>query len=117
MIPLLYDHPLSSYAQKVKIVLREKGVAFTAELPASFGTARRDDGFAAASPRHEVPALVAEDATIFDSTVICEYAEDRWPAPRSAGPTPRRRGWRRRRRTSTPPAGGYASIATTGSTG
>jgi glutathione S-transferase len=115
MIPLLYDHPLSSYAQKVEIVLRDKGVAFTAELPASFGTARRDDGFAAASPRHEVPALVVEDATIFDSTVICEYAEDRWSAPRSAGPMPRRRGWRRR--TSTAPAGGGANIATIGSTG
>ncbi|NEL27511.1 MAG: glutathione S-transferase family protein, partial [Xanthomonas perforans] len=25
---LLYEHPLSSYAQKVKIALREKGVAF-----------------------------------------------------------------------------------------
>jgi hypothetical protein len=25
---LVYEHPLSSYAQKVKIALREKGVAF-----------------------------------------------------------------------------------------
>ena len=25
---LLYEHPLSSYAQKVKIALREKGLAF-----------------------------------------------------------------------------------------
>ena len=30
---LLYEHPLSSYAQKVKIALREKGVAFDAETP------------------------------------------------------------------------------------
>ena len=30
---LLYEHPLSSYAQKVKIALREKGVAFDVETP------------------------------------------------------------------------------------
>ncbi len=30
---LLYEHPLSSYAQKVKIALREKGVPFTAQVP------------------------------------------------------------------------------------
>ena len=51
---LLYEHPLSSYAQKVKIALREKGVAFTAELPESFGTGRTDGPFAAANPRTEV---------------------------------------------------------------
>ncbi len=30
---LLYEHPLSSYAQKVKIALREKGLDLTASLP------------------------------------------------------------------------------------
>ncbi len=34
---MLYEHPLSSYAQKVKIALREKGLAFTAETPAGLG--------------------------------------------------------------------------------
>jgi len=27
-VTLLYEHPLSSYAQKVKFALREKGLAF-----------------------------------------------------------------------------------------
>ena len=79
---LLYDHPLSSYAQKVKIALREKGVAFTAELPDSFGTGRMDGPFAAANPRTEVPVLIDGDVRIFDSTVIMEYIEERWPEPR-----------------------------------
>ena len=30
---LLYEHPLSSYAQKVKIALREKGLDFQAVTP------------------------------------------------------------------------------------
>ena len=33
----LYDHPLSPYAQKVKIALREKGEAFGAPLPGGLG--------------------------------------------------------------------------------
>ncbi|MGU3539161.1 glutathione S-transferase family protein [Methylobacterium sp. A54F] len=79
--PLLYEHPLSSYAQKVKIALREKGVPFTAELPPDFGTGRTDGPFAAANPRTEVPVLIQGDLRIFESTVILEYVEERWPEP------------------------------------
>lgn len=78
---LLYEHPLSSYAQKVKIALREKGLDFTAELPEDFGTGRRDGPFAEANPRAEVPVLVDGDVTLFESTVILEYVEERWPEP------------------------------------
>ena len=35
---LLYEHPLSSYAQKVKIALREKGLAFDVETPQALGS-------------------------------------------------------------------------------
>lgn len=69
---LLYEHPLSSYAQKVKIALREKGVAFDVELPADFGTGRTDGPFVAANPRAEVPALIDGDFSIFESTIIMD---------------------------------------------
>ncbi|WP_246683016.1 glutathione S-transferase family protein [Methylobacterium sp. WL9] len=78
---LLYDHPLSSYAQKVKIALREKGVPFTAQLPDDFGTGRTDGPFATANPRTEVPVLIDGETRVFDSTVILEYLEDRFPEP------------------------------------
>lgn len=78
---LLYEHPLSSYAQKIKIALREKGVPFRTELPESFGTGNLDGPFAAANPRTEVPVLIDGDVTIFESTVILEYIEERWPEP------------------------------------
>jgi glutathione S-transferase len=78
---LLYEHPLSSYAQKVKITLREKGIAFKAELPEDFGTGRADGPFAAINPRAEVPVLIDGPTQIFDSTVIMEYIEERWPEP------------------------------------
>jgi glutathione S-transferase len=86
---ILYEHPLSSYAQKVKIALREKGVAFECALPEDFGTGRRDTPFAAANPRAEVPTLILDDgAAIFESTVILEYIEERWPTPPLLPPDP-----------------------------
>lgn len=78
---LLYEHPLSPYAQKVKISLREKGVPFEVRLPEGIGTGATGGGFASANPRGEVPALIHGAAAIFDSTIILEYIEDVWPAP------------------------------------
>lgn len=78
---ILYEHPLSPYAQKVKISLREKGVAFEARLPEGIGTGATAGGFASANPRGEVPALVHGETAIFDSTIILEYIEDVWPSP------------------------------------
>jgi len=62
----LLEHPLSSYAQKVKIALRDKRVAFTAEIPADLvsGTAAGALRIAARTASHgwiafapTVPAL------------------------------------------------------------
>src|SRR4051794_22752633 len=76
---VLYEHPVSPFAQKVKIALAEKGVAFESRMPDLFTGG--DAEFAAANPRQEVPALIDGDVAVFDSTVILEYIEDRWPAP------------------------------------
>ena len=43
----LYDHPLSPYAQKVKIALREKGVAFETVLPGGLGAGGAGEGVGA----------------------------------------------------------------------
>jgi len=76
---VLYEHPLSPYAQKVKIALNEKGVPFESHVPDIVGG---DVGeFATINPRLEVPTLVDDDVAVFDSTVILEYLEDRWPTP------------------------------------
>jgi len=77
----VYEHPLSPYAQKVKIALDEKGVAYEARMPAAIGTGQVDKDFLSANPRGEVPALIDGDAALFDSTIILEYIEDKWPEP------------------------------------
>lgn len=78
---VLYEHPLSPYAQKVKIALRAKGVDFEARLPKGLGSGAAADDFAAGNPRREVPLLIDGDQRIFDSTVILDYVEERWPEP------------------------------------
>lgn len=77
----LYDHPLSPYAQKVKISLREKGLAFETQMPGGLGAGGAQGEFVEASPRAEVPALVDGDVRIFDSTIILEYLDDAYPDP------------------------------------
>lgn len=88
---VLYEHPLSPYAQKCKIALWEKGVAFEARTPDLLAGGAQAD-FLAANPRAEVPALVDDDGTaVFDSTIILEYVEDRWPDPPLLPATPAER--------------------------
>ena len=77
----LYEHVLSPYAQKVKIALREKGVAFEVAQPDGMGAGGAAGTFVKANPRAEVPALIDGDTSVFDSTIILEYIEDRWPTP------------------------------------
>ena len=77
----LYDHPLSPYAQKVKIALREKGQPFEMLTPGGLGAGGAQGEFIQANPRAEVPALVDGEVMIFDSTTTLVYLEARRPAP------------------------------------
>jgi RNA polymerase-associated protein len=74
----LHDHPLSSYAQKIRIALREKKLPFTAQTPTGIGSGS-DTSLSKVNPRNEVPALVDDELKIFDSTVILAYLEEAYP--------------------------------------
>jgi glutathione S-transferase len=82
----LWEHPLSPYVQKVKLALMEKDLPFTTEIPDILAGGNAE--FAAANPRLEIPALVDGDVRIFDSTIILEYLEDKWPQPPMLPPSP-----------------------------
>lgn len=77
-MPILYEFPMSPYAQKVKIALREKGI--DVERRDGFDPAHAAD-FGDGNPRREVPFLIDGDVRIADSRIIFDYIEDRWPAP------------------------------------
>ena len=57
-------------------------MAFEAVLPEDFGRGEKNTPFTAANPRGEVPVLLIDAQTaIFESTVIMEFIEERWPEP------------------------------------
>lgn len=96
-ILVLYEHPVSSYVQKLKIALREKSLPFKTFLPPDLSLPLETSGpLHLVNPRAEVPVLIhwhkdhdpdsadpsaEEDVTLFDSTVILEYLEERFPDP------------------------------------
>ena len=52
---IVYEHPLSPYAQKVKISLREKGIEFEARLPSGIGSGSgRSPRYVSGSPSNLV---------------------------------------------------------------
>lgn len=75
----LFDDVFSPYARKVRIALYEKGVPFE-RVRALHGDCNRTD-FIDVNPRAEVPALIEDGFALYDSTIICEYLEDRHPQP------------------------------------
>ncbi len=87
----LYEHPLSAYAMKVKIALNEKGVEYRPVIPQGMAKGQAGGEFVAANPRAEVPALIDGDFAVFDSTVMLEYLEDKWPKPALLPSAPRER--------------------------
>lgn len=76
---VLYEHPVSPYAQSCKIALREKGINFELRLPDVLG-GPSNTTFRSANPRLEVPAFIHGDVTLFETPVILEYIDTRWPA-------------------------------------
>ena len=86
------EHPLSPYAQKVKIALDEKGIEYRTSLPQGIGSGSTPD-LTKESFRGEVPVLRIDDASMFSSRIMVQYIEDRWPTPAlfPADPLPRAR--------------------------
>ena len=69
---------LSPYVRKVLVCLGLKGVAFEIDpIVPFFG----DERFSKASPLRRVPVFIDDRVTLADSSVICQYLEDRHPEP------------------------------------
>ena len=69
---------ISPYVRKVLVCLDLKGVPYEIDpIVPFFG----NDEFGRISPVRRIPVLIDESVTLPDSTPICEYLEDRHPAP------------------------------------
>ncbi len=72
----------STNASKVKVILEEKGLAYRVERLRPGDLWKKPEAFLEKHPLGKVPYLeTLEDGIIFDSTVINEYLEDRYPFP------------------------------------
>ena len=80
----LYSGPLSLFTAKVRIALEEKELRYErVDVPFSrrSGYEPKHPDVVALNPKAQVPVLVDDDVTLYDSTVILEYLEDRHPDP------------------------------------
>ncbi|HEY8121638.1 MAG TPA: glutathione S-transferase family protein [Myxococcota bacterium] len=69
---------ISPYVRKVLAALHLKGIAYEIDpIVPFFG----NDEFSRLSPLRRIPVLIDGDVTLCDSTVICEYLEERTPEP------------------------------------
>jgi glutathione S-transferase len=90
----LYSGRLSLFSRKVEIALHEKGLPFERILvpfSQTKGYSPKHPQVLAANPKGQVPVLVDGDLALYDSTVILEYLEDAYPAPRLYPDTPEAR--------------------------
>lgn len=69
---------LSPYVRKVLVVLELKGLAYTIDPIVPF---YGNDEFSRMSPLRRIPVLIDDALTMSDSTVICEYLDERHPVP------------------------------------
>jgi|SRR5580658_124838 glutathione S-transferase len=72
----------STHASKTKVVLEEKGLPYRIENLPPGNLWKKPPEMLAKHPLGKVPYLDDGELTIFDSTVINEYLDERYPTPR-----------------------------------
>ncbi len=72
----VYGAPLSPFVRKLCLCLIEKGLDYELEVVMPFG---QPDWFRELNPLGRIPAFRDGDLTLADSSVICQYLEDRYP--------------------------------------
>ena len=80
----LYSGPLSLFTAKVRIALDEKGLRYdkiSVPFTRTAGYQPKHPDVLAANPKGQVPVLIDDGLALYDSTVILEYLEDRYPEP------------------------------------
>lgn len=75
----LYTHPMSPCAQKVRIVLSEKHLDWTAHHIELAEKENLQPAYLKLNPLGVVPTLVDDGVPVIESSIICEYLDDRFP--------------------------------------
>lgn len=73
---IVIGNHISPFVRKVFAVCEAKGLPYAVDsIVPFFGNER----FARLSPLRRIPVLIDGDVVLNDSSVICEYLEDKWP--------------------------------------
>lgn len=97
----LHHAPMSPCVQKVRLALEEKALTWTGKLYDLQAKEQLAPTYLKVNPAGLVPALIDDGHVITDSTVICEYLEDRFAdapplRPRAASDKAAMRQWLKR---------------------
>jgi glutathione S-transferase len=72
----VYGAPLSPFVRKLRLCLAEKDLGYRLEIVLPFG---QPDWYRELNPLGRIPALKDGDFDLADSSVICQYLEDKYP--------------------------------------
>ena len=75
---VLYGAPLSPFVRKTMLALAYKGVEYDLVI---VSPENRTEDFFHISPLGKIPAYKDDRVELCDSTVICEYLDDKYPSP------------------------------------
>jgi glutathione S-transferase len=77
----LYDFPMSPRARKPRIVLAEKGLQYEKVTIDITKGEQQKPQYLAINPYGKVPALQDDGVTVYESSIIMEYLNDKYPNP------------------------------------
>ncbi len=77
----LYHADMSTCAQKVRLLLAEKGLDWTGHRMDLRARDQHQPDYLKLNPNGVVPTLVDDGRVVIESTVICEYLDDAYPEP------------------------------------
>lgn len=88
---LLYHHPLSQHARRVTALFHEAGLDHQTLHVAMEEGAHTQPAYLAINPNHQIPALVDDGLTIFESNAILRYLCNKHGLDEWYSPDPRQR--------------------------
>lgn len=78
----LFHSPYSNCSQRSRLVLEEKGIAWTSHKIDLMAFEHLTDAYQGIHPKGVVPALVHDGTLVVESHDIIRYLDDRFPGPR-----------------------------------
>lgn len=75
----LFSQPTDARCHRIRVVIQEKGIS-NAEIE-NLGPDDTSEDLLQLNPYNTVPTLVDRELVLYDSAIICEYLDERFPHP------------------------------------